>query len=198
MADGDPIDVTAQRRRGAGVFGVLKSVVVATVVMWGICAVALLIYTRGARAPETHNLTIPEGTGVLIAGGENPLEIPSTWSFLSGDTLQLINRDDVDHWIGPYLVPALDERSYVLQPSLGGSLFCSLHPDGEIRIEVDVRDFDARLTLLPTLLLGPAVGLIMAGVLRVMRLLDEPIPAERDSSADPVRDGRAEHAGVRR
>ena len=157
----------------------LKTVILASIGVWAICALALLIYTRGARAPEMHTLVIPAGTSQLIAEGQNPLEIPPTWSFLADDTLQLVNRDRVDHWFGSYFVPALTTREFRLQPTIGGSLFCSLHPSGAITIDVDVRDFDWRSTIIPTLALGPALGLIWTGVARVLRSLDEPDERER-------------------
>lgn len=152
------------------------AVVVGAAVMWAISAVALLIYTSGAREPELRTLVIPEGTSEAIAAGDNPLEIPSTWSFLADDTLRLVNDDSVDHWLGRFFVPAATTREYTLQPTIGGSLVCSLHPAGAITIDVDVRDFDWKATLLPTLVLGPAVGLVVLGVSSTVRLLDEPEP----------------------
>jgi hypothetical protein len=144
--------------------------------MWAISSLALLIYTNGARDPETHTLVIPDGTSDLIAKGENPLSIPVNWSFLADDTLELVNHDRVGHWFGRYFVPALTTREYGLQPAFGGSLACSLHPSGAITIDVDVREFDWRATIFPTLVLGPAVGLILSGVGSVVGKLDEPEP----------------------
>ncbi len=152
----------------------LGTVVLATVMVWVISAIALQIYTHGAREPRTHTLVIPAGTDELIASGENPLEIPATWSFLADDTLVLVNEDQVDHWLGELWVPAMATRQYNLQPAFGGSLLCSLHPSGAITIDVDVRDFDWRATMFPTLAFGPALGLIIAGIGWVMRMLDEP------------------------
>jgi len=117
-------------------FRLLRTVTLATIGMWVICAVALLIYTNGARAPQTHTLVIPDGTSQLIAAGQNPLEIPATWSFLADDTLKLVNRDRVDHWFGGFFVPALTTREYGLQQTFGGSLFCSVHPAGAVTIDV--------------------------------------------------------------
>jgi hypothetical protein len=142
--------------------------------MLAISAVALAIYTNGARDPETRTLLIPDGTAELIAAGENPLRIPASWSFLADDTLELINQDRVGHRFGQYFVPPATTRAYTLQPAFGGSLACSLHPAGEINIDVDVRTFDWRATVFPTLVLGPAVGLILTVVGSVMRKLDEP------------------------
>ncbi|MFQ5557824.1 MAG: hypothetical protein ACE5GB_10020 [Acidimicrobiales bacterium] len=153
----------------------MGTLLLATMAVWAVMATALLIYTSGSREPRTHTLVIPEGTQELITRGQNPLEIPSTWSFLADDTIVLVNEDRVDHWLGGDLwVPALDTREYDLQPDFGGSSWCSLHPSGAIDIDVDVRDFDVRATMLPTLAFGPALGLVLAGTRRVVRLLDEP------------------------
>jgi len=49
-----------------------------------------------------------------------------------------------------------------------------LLPAGEISIDVQPRGYDWRLTMFPTLLLGPALGLIIVGIRRVMRAIDDP------------------------
>lgn len=141
--------------------------------MLAITAVALFIYTRGSRGPEEFTLEIPEGASLLIAAGENPLDIPKQWTFLADDTLTLINHDRVDHWFGTYLAPANHTFTYELQPAYAGTVFCSLHPTGSIVIDVDVRDFDWRLLLAPTLIFGPAIGLVVFGVSFVMGALGE-------------------------
>jgi len=149
------------------------------VAMWAVSALAMVFYTRNARDPVTHELVIVDGTSELIAAGENPLEIPSTWGFYADDVLVLRNEDGVDHWLGEYFVPANDIRSFELRPTVAGFAFCSLHPDGGITIDVDLREFDWRPTVAPTLALGSALGLIVLGTRRVMRLLDEPADNER-------------------
>jgi len=155
-------------------FQTLKMVLITTFALWLLLAVALWIYTADSRNPTTHTLDIPDGTIELIASGENPLEIPSTWAFLADDTLVLENHDRVDHWLGNFWVPAHETREYNLQPDYGGSVLCSLHPTGAINIDVGLRDFDWKATVVPTLALGPFVGFILAGTRRVMNALDEP------------------------
>ena len=152
----------------------VRYLVLSTLGMLAISSVALLIYTNGARDPETHTLVIPDGTSELIAAGENPLSIPATWGFLADDTLELVNHDRVGHRFGRYFVPPSTTRAYTLQPAFGGSLACSLHPAGEITIDVELRTFNWRATIFPTLVLGPMVGLVLAGVTSVVGKLDEP------------------------
>jgi hypothetical protein len=154
-----------------------------TSLMWAISSVALVVYTRDAREPELHTLVIPDGTAESIAEGENPLQIPANWSFLADDTLRLVNDDSADHWFGSFFAPAMTTRDYTLQPSLGGSVVCSLHPDGAVTIDVDVRNYDLRATLIPTLVLGPAIGLVVLGVTSTLRHLDEPEPSGRHGEA---------------
>ncbi len=161
--------------------GVLTTIVVTTFAFWLILALALWIYTADARRPTTHTLVIPDGSIELIASGENPLKIPSNWSFLADDTLVIVNEDRVDHWLGDFWVAAGTTQAFDLQPDFGGSWLCTLHPSGAITIDVGVRDFDWRLTALPTLTIGPFVGLILAGTGRVMNALDEPDRRGKDS-----------------
>lgn len=157
----------------------VQIMVLSIVAMWAVSALAMVFYTRNARDAVTHELVIVDGTNELIAAGENPLQIPSTWGFYADDVLVLRNEDGVDHWLGEYFVPANATISYELSPTAAGFSFCSLHPSGGITIEVDLRGFDWRPTIAPTLALGPAMGLIVLGSRRVMRLLDEPADDRR-------------------
>ena len=150
-----------------------RSVVIATLAMAAITSIALVIYTRGSRAPQEYVLEIPDGSSALIAAGENPLDIPKEWTFLADDTLTLVNNDSADHYFGTFLAPAGQTVSYVLQPALGGLVFCSLHPSGTIDIGVEVRDFDWRLLVAPTLIFGPAIGIVVFVATQVMRKLDD-------------------------
>jgi hypothetical protein len=136
-------------------------------------SIGLLIYTADARGTTTHELVIPSGTGDQIVSGGNPLELPAQWSYYAGDQLVVDNRDTVSHQIGRWFVPSGAVIAIVLQPDYGGSLNCSLHPTGEISLDVQPRGFDLQMTLFPTLLLGPALGLIILGTRRVMRALDD-------------------------
>lgn len=168
--------VTARQgaaRARSGLRGVVRTVALTTMAVWAVSALALLIYTWGARSPLDHTLLIPPGTGDDIASGANPLQIPATWTFQADDRLVLVNDDRVDHWLGEFYVPAGETREYELQPAFGGSFLCSLHPDGDITVDVDVRDFDWRMTVFPTLALGPALGLGAAGTARIVRLVAE-------------------------
>ncbi|MCP3854847.1 MAG: hypothetical protein GY745_12710 [Actinomycetia bacterium] len=51
--------------------------------------------------------------------------------------------------------------------------FCSISPAGRLSINVEPRLTDLALTVLPTLMLGPALGVAALGVRRVFVTLEE-------------------------
>lgn len=156
--------------RGTRLAGFL---LLATAGVWALCALSLVIYVQGVRAaPQEHVLRIPDGTSERIAAGENPLDIPVTWSFVSGDTLKLVNDDKVDHLIGSYKAPAHATAEYTLRTQVRVNMFCSLHPSGAIVLNVEERGFNWRMTVLPSAVFGPSVGLVLFVVQRVLRRLD--------------------------
>jgi hypothetical protein len=146
-------------------------VLAVTAAVWVVSAGSLLFYTSSTRDPREFTLVIPAGTQEAIARGENPLEIPATWSFQADDTLTLENRDTGGHWLGSFYVPPEETRSFILRPALAGLFSCSLHPTGEIVLDIELRRFDWAATLIPTLVVGPALGLAAVALRRVMRLL---------------------------
>jgi hypothetical protein len=90
-----------------------------------ITEVAYKVFKRENRAPERIELVIPAGTADSIARGEAPPSIPDDMTFVVGDTLAVVNHDDVDHQLGPLWIPPgrsaslnLDvEQKFVLQCS---------------------------------------------------------------------------------
>lgn len=155
------------------------AVVVATAVVWGFSAVGLVLFTRGSRAATVYRVVVPPGAAERIARGENPLEIPRTWTFLADDTLIVENRDVADHLLGPWVIPANRTVRVDLQPSFSGSFVCTLAPSGVVNLDVQPRDFDWRFPFVPALLFGPAVGLVAVGAVRVFHALEEePMPVE--------------------
>jgi hypothetical protein len=142
-----------------------------TILIGTLSAIALVMYTQDSREPTTRTIVIEPGSGDLIALGENPLEIPSTWSFLADDTLVLDNRDDVPHTLGTWYVPPNTVRRFDLQPAYGGFFVCSLHPSGAITLDIQPRVFDFALIAAPTFGFGFSVGLILFIGLNVSRAL---------------------------
>ena len=87
--------------------------------------VSYQLLKRENREPQRVELVIPAGTAQSIANGETPPSIPEDMTFVVGDTLVVINQDEVDHQLGPLWIPAgtsaslnLDtEENYVLECS---------------------------------------------------------------------------------
>jgi len=83
------------------------------------------VLKRENREPRDIELVIPAGTAKNIANGQPAPGIPDDMTFVVGDTLVVVNQDDVDHQLGPLWVPPstsarlpLDtEESYVLDCS---------------------------------------------------------------------------------
>lgn len=155
-------------------------------------SLALVMYTADSRQPTTRTIVIADGSSDLIARGENPLEIPPTWSFLADDTLVLDNRDDVPHTLGAWYVPPNTVRRFDLQPAYGGFFVCTLHPDGAITLDIQPRDFDFALIAAPTFGFGFSVGVILFIGLNVSRALGsgdaayalDIVPAKREDEDD--------------
>ncbi len=145
----------------------------ATLVIFVLSSIALLIYTADSREPTVHVVDIPPGSWDLIVQGENPLKIPPTWTFYADDTLVLDNRDDVPHTLGSWFVPPNTVRRFELQPAYGGFFACSLHPSGGITLDIQPRDYDFSIIAYPVFGFGFAVGIILWIGLNVVRALDK-------------------------
>ena len=159
----------SSRRR---VIEAIVIVAAATFLVFALSSIALLIYTEGSREPTSHTVDIPPGSFELIVQGENPLDIPPSWTFYADDTLILDNRDDVAHTLGNWVVPPNTIQAFELQPAYGGFFTCSLHPSGAITLNIQPRDYDFLIIALPTFGFGIALGLVIVIGLNVMRALD--------------------------
>ncbi len=170
MTDSDSVGGTLTKRwRWTELFVLIA---VSMLGVFILSSIALLIYTAGSREPTVHVLDIPPGSWDLIEQGENPLEIPPTWSFYADDTLVLDNRDDVAHTLGSWYVPPNTVRRFELQPAYGGFFACTLHPSGGITLNIQPRDFDFAIIAFPVLGFGFSVGVILWISINVMRSLD--------------------------
>ncbi|MGI9666896.1 MAG: hypothetical protein ACR2N2_07345 [Acidimicrobiia bacterium] len=143
-----------------------------TLLIFTLSSIALLIYTDDTRDPTTHTIEIPPGSYELIEQGENPLEVPPTWTFYADDTLVLDNRDSVAHSLGNWVIPPNTIQAFEMQPAYGGLFTCSLHPSGAITLNIQPRDYDFALIAFPTFGFGLAVGIVIVIGLNVMRGLE--------------------------
>ncbi len=80
---------------------------------------------RENREPQRVQLIIPPGTAQKVAQGAAPPGIPNDMTFVLGDTLVVVNQDDVDHRLGPLWIPAGTSASLNLGREQDYVLECS-------------------------------------------------------------------------
>jgi hypothetical protein len=142
-----------------------------TLVIGILSSIALLIYTKDAAEPTVHVLDIPLGSYDRILGGDNVLDIPSTWAFYAGDAIVLDNKDDVTHTIGTWSVPPNTTRRFGLEPAFGGNFTCSLLPSGTVTLDIQPRGYNFSAIALTTFGFGMSVGVILFIGLAIMRAM---------------------------
>ena len=98
--------------------------------------VAYQLLKRENREPQQIELVIPAGTAEGIANGEVPPGIPEDMNFVVGDTLVVVNQDNVDHQLGPLWIPAGTSASLNLDTEQNYILECSFQPANVFGIDV--------------------------------------------------------------
>lgn len=86
------------------------------------------VLKRENREPQRIELVIPAGTAKNIADGQTPPSIPEGMIFVVGDTLVVVNRDAVDHQLGPLWIPAGTSASLNLDEEENYAMDCSFQP----------------------------------------------------------------------
>jgi hypothetical protein len=81
-------------------------------------------------------LTIPAGTAAEVARGEQPPSIPKDMIFVVGDTLVIINQDNVDHKLAQLWIPANSSARLALNEEQNMAFECSFQPGKYFGIEV--------------------------------------------------------------
>jgi hypothetical protein len=115
--------------------------------------VAYQVLKRENRAPQRIELVIPAGTALNIANGEAPPSIPTDMNFVVGDTLVVVNQDNVDHQLGPLWIPVGTSASMNLDTEQNYVLQCSFQPTKFLGIDV----------LQPVTLATRLTGILFAG-----------------------------------
>lgn len=87
--------------------------------------VAYQVLKRENREPQQIELVIPAGTARNIENGQAPPSIPDDMTFVVGDTLVVVNRDEVDHQLGPLWIPSGTSASLNLDTEQNFILDCS-------------------------------------------------------------------------
>ncbi len=133
----------------------------ATLIMFVLSAIALVLYTRGVAEPTDVLLIVPDGSALAIAGGDNVLEVPPVWTFNDGDTLTIDNRDSVVHNIGDWSVPTGEMTVIVINATAGGEYLTTLHPQGIVTVSVEPSGFAFSTIAFTTFGFGISVGIIV-------------------------------------
>lgn len=108
--------------------GILLATVFTEVSYW--------ILKRENRAPERIELVIPAGTADEIAKGQVPPTIPEDMTFVVGDTLVVVNKDSVDHQLGPLWIPPGTSASLNLDTEQNYAFQCSFQPTKVFGLDV--------------------------------------------------------------
>jgi len=115
--------------------------------------IAYQLLKRENRAPEQIELIIPAGTAESVAQGQAPPSIPEDMTFVIGDTLVVVNQDDIDHQLGPLWIPAGTSASLNLDTEQNYVFECSFQPTKVFGIDV----------LQPVTIGTRLVGMLFAG-----------------------------------
>lgn len=115
--------------------------------------IAYQLLKRENRAPQEIQLVIPAGTAESIAQGQTPPSIPEDMTFVIGDTLVVVNQDEVDHQLGPLWIPSGTSASLHLDTEQNYAFECSFQPTKVFGIDV----------LQPVTIGTRLVGMLFAG-----------------------------------
>jgi hypothetical protein len=98
--------------------------------------VSFLFLRDTARAPKVIELVIPAGTAEKVARGESPPAIPTSMTFVVGDTLTVKNNDTANHELGPLWIPAGTSASLPLDAAESYAYSCSFQPGKYFGLDV--------------------------------------------------------------
>jgi len=98
--------------------------------------IAYQLLKRENREPQQIELVIPAGTVQNVAKGQVSPSLPEDMTFVVGDTLVVINQDEVDHQLGPLWIPSGTSASLTLDTEQNYILQCSFQPTKVFGIDV--------------------------------------------------------------
>ena len=101
-----------------------------------ISEISFIFLRETARPPQDVLLTIPAGTAEKVARGEQPPSIPLDMIFVVGDTLVMVNEDDVDHKLGQLWIPANSSASLALNEEQNMAFECSFQAGNYFGLDV--------------------------------------------------------------
>ena len=107
------------------------------VVVCGVAlAVALVLWRGSDRTPVDHRFVIPAGTAARLEAGEEVEVLPARIELRSGDSVTLVNDDDVTQGSGFLVAPPHDSVTYEFNRAGTYVAACTLHPGGSLEIVV--------------------------------------------------------------
>jgi len=114
------------------VISMLLGIVLAAI----ITEISYQVLKRENREPRRVELVIPAGTAERVAEGNVPPSIPVDMNFVVGDTLVVVNQDEVDHQLGPLWIPPGTSASLNLDTEQNFILECSFQPTSIFGLDV--------------------------------------------------------------
>lgn len=112
-----------------------------SLVVAGIClsvgaVIGFLVLDGDDGGPSETVIEVEAGTYDRMADGEELELVPDRLELEVGDTLVIVNRDDALHQVGPYTVAPHQtlRQTFTAAGTVSGP--CSLHPSGEVTIEI--------------------------------------------------------------
>lgn len=95
-----------------------------------------LVVDENSSEPADYAYEIPEGAGDAFDRGE-PLDIlPAELDVTVGESIEIVNRDDRGHLVGPFYVGAQETLRQTFARTGEYVGVCSVHPSGEITVTV--------------------------------------------------------------
>lgn len=94
------------------------------------------LHSGETRPPKVVELDIPAGTADQIARGQGDPALPSSMTFVVGDTLLVKNQDSVVHQLGPLVIPSGAQASMKLNTEQDYTVTCSFQPSKYLGLDV--------------------------------------------------------------
>lgn len=116
--------------------------------------------TGETRPPQVIEVDIPMGTARRVAEGVSDPSLPTSMTFVVGDTLVVRNEDAVVHQLGPLIVPPGASSSIQLQNTQDLTVTCSFQPGKYIGLVVQ-SPLTLTTRLLGILEVGTPMGLLI-------------------------------------
>jgi plastocyanin len=128
-------DLDARAARGVSV-GRRAALGAAAVAAAGLLVVLAVVGVRVATGPTDHRFTVPAGAGARLAVGEDVDIVPAELDIAAGDSLTVVNQDELPHRIGLFTVAPGETGSWSFTNPGTFVAGCSVHRSGKLTISV--------------------------------------------------------------